>query len=262
MTPQDKLTVIEVRRLLASAHGPELTALLQRLADDDRAGVRALVASAQARLAAQRREQERTAKLYALERQLRANGCQIVAGLDEVGRGALAGPLTAAAVVLPESPRIEGLDDSKRLQPARRVELAALVREHAIAVSVAHVSAGEVDALGMTAALRRVMGLALDGLDVTVDHIVLDGLPLNVADNETAVVKGDGSVAAIAAASIVAKVSRDALMRSLAAEHPAYGFEINKGYGTSDHFAAIAREGLCSIHRRSFSTGGGTLSLF
>jgi ribonuclease HII len=262
MTPRNELTVTEVRSLLARAHGQELTALLQRLADDDRAGVRALVASAQARLAAQRREQERTAKLYALERQLRASGCQIVAGLDEVGRGALAGPLTAAAVVLPESPRIQGLDDSKRLQPARRVELAALVREHAIAVSVAHVSAGEVDALGMTVALRRVMGLALDGLDVTVDHIVLDGLPLNVADNETAVVKGDGSVAAIAAASIVAKVSRDALMRSLAAEHPAYGFDINKGYGTSEHFAAIAREGLCSIHRRSFSTGGGTLSLF
>ena len=140
--------------------------------------------------------------------------------------------------------------------------MAKLIRQSAVAVNVAHVSAGEVDSLGMTAALRRVMGLALDGLGVTVDHVVLDGLPMRVVEHETAVVKGDGSVAAIAAASIVAKVARDALMRSLATEHPAYGFEINKGYGTSDHLAAIAREGLCAVHRRSFTIGGGTGSLF
>lgn len=262
MTPRDELSISEIRALLAAARGRTLAGLISRLAEDDRAGVQALVDAARARARAKKRETSRTARLYALEQELRVRGCQIIAGVDEVGRGALAGPLTAGAVVLAPSPRIEGLDDSKRLTPGRREELAKVIRAQAVAVCVAHVSAGEVDSLGMTAALRRVMGLAIEGLGVTVDHIVLDGLPMRVVENETAVVRGDGSVAAIAAASIVAKVARDALMRSLATEHPAYGFEINKGYGTSDHLAAVTREGLCAAHRRSFTIGGGTGSLF
>jgi ribonuclease HII len=248
--------------LLSSAEVGGLDVLVDRFATDRRAGVQALVASAKARWEAQQRERERTGRLYTLEMQLRAKGCQAIAGLDEVGRGALAGPLTAAAVVLPTAPLIEGLDDSKRLTPARREELARVIRTHAVSVSVAHVSPGEVDALGMTRALRRVMGLALEGLGMSVDHVVLDGLPLNVTQRETAVVKGDQSVAAIAAASIVAKVARDSLMRSLAAEHPDYGFDVNKGYGTSEHLAAISRVGLSPVHRRSFNIGGGTASLF
>ena len=262
MSPRDTLSIAEIRALLAAAQGRRLSALLARLAQDDRSGVRALVESAQARLAAEKRERTRTQRLYAMECELRAQGCILVAGVDEVGRGALAGPLTAAAVVLPAEPRIEGLDDSKRLSPQRREELALVIREHAIAIGMAHVSPGEIDSLGMTAALRRAMGLAIDGLGLTVDHVVVDGLPVHVVENETAVVKGDSKIAAIAAASIVAKVTRDALMRSLAAEHPEYGFEINKGYGTSEHLAAIGRVGLSAIHRRSFSIGGGTASLF
>lgn len=262
MTPRDELSVAEIRALLGEARGQRLTTLIARLDDDDRAGVQALVASARTRVLAEKRERRRTQRMYALERELHARGCTLVAGLDEVGRGALAGPLTAAAVVLPDSPRIEGLDDSKKLTPQRREELARVIHRHAVAVGVAHVSPGEIDALGMTAALRRAMGLALDGLGLTVDHVVLDGLPMRVAEDETAIVKGDGSIAAIAAASIVAKVARDALMRSLSDEHPAYGFEINKGYGTPEHLAAISRVGLSAVHRRSFSIGGGTGSLF
>lgn len=262
MASGDKVPIAEIRALLDNARGRALNNLLTRFSDDPRSGVQALIENSRARLRAEQRERARTARLYALQTRLRAEGCTIIAGLDEVGRGALAGPLTAAAVVLADSPLIEGLDDSKRLRPNRREELAAVIRSHALAVSVAHVSAGEVDSLGMTAALRRVMGLALDGLGLEVDHVVLDGLPLGVVDNETAVVKGDQSVAAIAAASIVAKVARDQLMRTLAADHPAYSFEVNKGYGTSEHFAAIAREGLSPIHRRSFSPGGGTETLF
>lgn len=262
MASRDELTVAEIRALLGCAQGTALEPLLLRFADDERAGVRALVNSARKRSESAAREQERVARLYRLEQELRDGGYEIVAGVDEVGRGALAGPLTAAAVVLAPSPRIPGLDDSKRLAPQRREELARDIREHAVAVSVSHISAHEVDSLGMTAALRRVMGLALAGLGVHVDHVVLDGLPMNVAPHETAVVKGDQSVAAIAAASIVAKVARDALMRSLASEHPSYGFDVNKGYGTSEHFAAIARDGLCAVHRRSFSIGANTPSLF
>jgi ribonuclease HII len=262
MTPRDQRSIAEIRDLLAKVRGRALASLCAELAEDDRSGIQALVASALARDAAERREKARTKRMYAREAELRESGLQVVAGLDEVGRGALAGPLTAAAVVLSASPRIEGLDDSKKLTPARREELAEVIRDKAVAVSVAHISAGELDSMGMTAALRQVMRWALEGLGLVPDHVLLDGLPLGVVENETAIVKGDGSVAAIAAASIVAKVTRDALMVSFAAEHPEYGFEHNKGYGSADHLEALARLGMSPLHRRSFTPGGGTAQLF
>jgi ribonuclease HII len=257
-----RLSVADIRALFIASTGRRLSGLLALYADDERAGVRDAVASAHARTAASRRERKRTDGLYALESQLRTRGCAFVAGVDEVGRGALAGPLTVAAVVLPAAPRIEGLDDSKRLSPDRREELALAIHRTAIGVSISHVSAAEIDGLGVTAALKRAVLLALAGLTCTVDHIVIDGLPLRIAENETAVVKGDSKVAAIAAASIVAKVTRDALMRSWAPDYPEYGFEVNKGYGTSEHLSAISRHGFSDVHRRSFSVGGGTGSLF
>ncbi len=262
MTPADGHSVAEVRALLAEASGRRLSALLRAFEDDERAGVRSACEAARARRDAARRERERTARLYAVECELRASGCVHVAGVDEVGRGALAGPVTAAAVVLPDSPRIEGLDDSKALTPARREELAVRIREVAVACAVAHVGPDEIDSLGMTAALKKAITLALSTLAVSADHVVIDGLPLRVVERETAIVKGDSKVAAIAAASIVAKVTRDALMVALAAEHPAYDFAVNKGYGTAEHLAAIEAHGLTAVHRRSFSIGGGTGRLF
>lgn len=255
-------TIPQVRALLDAAHGRRLARLLEQLSTDDRSGVRAACESAAARAAAERAETSRTRRLYDLELTLQARGCTAVAGVDEVGRGALAGPLTAAAVVLPTRPRLEGLDDSKRLTPARREELACVIHATAVCVSIAHVSSGDIDALGVTSALKRAVTQALAGLPREPDHIVIDGLPLRIAEHETAVVKGDSKVAAIAAASIVAKVARDSLMRDLAPAYPEYGFEINKGYGTPEHLDAIARFGPTRLHRRSFSAGGGTMSLF
>jgi ribonuclease HII len=258
----ERLSVRQVVGLLAHARGAELDRLLMEFVHDERSGVRVACKGAAAARARRQAERTRTSQMYRTERSLRDEGWLIIAGVDEVGRGALAGPLTAAAVVLPASPRIEGLDDSKRLSPARREELALVVRDMALGVGVAHVSAGEVDSLGVTAALRRAIGLAIAQLATEPDHVVLDGLPLRVVANETAIVKADAKVAAVAAASIVAKVTRDALMRSHAADHPEYGFDINKGYGTSDHLAAITRHGPCPLHRRSFSWGANTQTLF
>ena len=258
----DRLSVAQIVVLFTSARGADLDRLLADFADDDRAGVKAACRAARSARERRRTERLRTSQLYRVEHALREKGWLVVAGVDEVGRGALAGPLTVCAVVLPPEPRIEGLDDSKRLSPARREELAVRVRSVAIGVGVAHVSAGEVDALGVSAALRRAIGLSLSQLKTPPDHVVLDGLPLRVVANETAIVKADAKVAAVAAASIVAKVTRDALMRSLAAEHPEYGFEVNKGYGTSEHLAAISRHGPCALHRRSFSWGANTETLF
>jgi ribonuclease HII len=258
----DRLSVSEVSALIARARGRTLDVLLAEWSSDDRAGVRAACQAAVTARKKRHDERARTSRMYETEHSLRADGWSVIAGVDEVGRGALAGPLTVAAVILPADPHIEGLDDSKRLSPSRREELAATIRSFALGVGVAHVSAGEIDALGVTGALRRAIGLALAQLETQPDHVVLDGLPLLIAKNETAIVKADAKVAAVAAASIVAKVTRDSLMRSLSSDHPQYGFEINKGYGTSDHLAAIVRHGPSTVHRRSFSWGANTGSLF
>lgn len=256
------LSVGQIRDQLARAEGRSLALLISKYRDDPRTGVRAAVAAAEKRHAAGRSGRAHTRALYKLHHELREQGYGIIAGVDEVGRGALAGPVTCAAVILAEEPAIEGLDDSKCLTRLRREELSAVIRAQAVAVSVAHVPAQEIDALGMTAALRRGFGMALAGLGTPCDHVLLDGLPLRLVEHETAVVRGDSSVAEIAAASIIAKVTRDALMRSLAEMHPEYGFEENKGYGTREHIEAIAEFGLCTVHRRSFTPGGGTEALF
>jgi len=262
VTPRDIRTIAQIRALLRAATGSALESLASELADDDRAGVAEALATARAREASAAAERARLARLYAVERQLRAQGYLVVAGVDEVGRGALAGPLSAGACVLPARPRIIGLDDSKRLTPSRRESVAHTIRECALCWCVAHVPAAEIDALGVTAALRRAMGRALAGLELEPDHVVIDGRPMGVARNESAVVKGDAKVAAVAAASVLAKVERDGLMVELAEHHPEYGFEINKGYGTPEHLDALAAFGPSPIHRQSFVPGGGTATLF
>lgn len=258
----DRLSIAQITELLARAQGRTLDKLLAEWGDDARAGVRAACESARARRDRRRKERVRTSRMYQTERDLRDDGWGTIAGVDEVGRGALAGPMTVAAVVLPAEPRIEGLDDSKRLTPARREELAEVVRRTALSVGVAHVSAAEIDALGLTGALRRAITLALAQLPTPPDHVVLDGHPLRVVENETAIVKADAKVAAVAAASIVAKVTRDSLMRSISNDHPEYDFHINKGYGTTEHLAALLRHGPCALHRRSFTLGGQAPTLF
>jgi len=256
------LSVDEITTALASARGALLAELLERYENDPRSGVRGACAVARRRDESIRAERRRLAALYQLERALHAQGHAVIAGLDEVGRGALAGPLTAAAVILPPSPRIAGLDDSKRLKPAHREEVAERVRTTAIAWSVAHVSPAEIDAIGMTAALRRAFTLAVEGLSLEVDHVILDGLPMGVTASETAVVQGDSKVASVAAASVVAKVARDALMVALAPIHAEYAFEVNKGYGTTEHLDVLARVGPCVQHRRSFAPCAHEMTLF
>lgn len=262
MTPRDARSLDELAKLLRTARGVGLKRLAEELADDDRAGVRQLLDAAQARERARNRERARLAKLYRLEAELSEQGYQVVCGVDEVGRGALAGPLTAGACVLPPAPRLVDLNDSKQLTPAKREELAEKIRNIAVCWSVAHVTAAELDQLGMTAALRRVVGRALAGLDLEPDHLLVDGLPMRVYEPETAVIGGDGKVAAIAAASILAKVTRDRLMVEMAERFPAYRFHENKGYSTAEHIQALNTCGLCDEHRRSFTYGGGTEQLF
>ncbi len=179
-----------------------------------------------------------------------------VAGIDEVGRGAWAGPVTYAAVVLPSERRMYKLRDSKVLDPDRRTELADRIRGFAVAVSVGHAGNDEIDRLGMTAAIRLAVRRAVDGLTVRPDVCLLDGNWDFLAGYGTAnerIVHGDALSASIAAASIVAKVTRDEMMSGACPSYPAYGFSRNKGYPSPEHQTSLAAHGPCVLHRHSWA---------
>lgn len=191
--------------------------------------------------------------LYAFEREAWRSGCRLVAGVDEAGRGPLAGPVVAAAVVLDPGRRIPGLRDSKLLAPGRRSALERAIRRTALGVGVAVVEAAEIDAVNILEATRLAMVEALRRLPAVPDLVLIDALALpGLGCPQRAIVHGDRRSASIAAASIVAKVTRDALMAGYDRLYPGYGFGLHKGYGTRRHREALARLGPCPIHRRTF----------
>ncbi len=187
------------------------------------------------------------------ERGFWSRGLFGVAGVDEAGRGPLAGPVMAAAVVLPRGVGVEGADDSKRISRAEREEVARCVREQAVAVTVGAASAREIDGINILRATARAMERAIRRLPRRPDHVVVDGLPVrDLPWEHEAVVGGDSLVHSIACASIVAKVCRDGLMVRLARRYPEYGWDRNMGYGTEEHRAAIRRFGPTPHHRMTF----------
>lgn len=189
-----------------------------------------------------------------LEKALRARGLMIIAGVDEAGRGPLAGPVSAAAVIVPERWRCKGLDDSKKLSPPVREGLYARITEDAkVAWCVAFAEVEEIDRINILRATHQAMIRAVQGLAREVHHCLIDGLRVpGFPWAHDGVVKGDGKSVSIAAASVLAKVSRDRLMREMAREFPHYGFESHMGYGTPQHLEALRNHGPCRIHRRSF----------
>ena len=202
------------------------------------------------------------AEIQQLEQTLRQQGYQRIAGIDEAGRGALAGPVVAAAVILSVNRRISGITDSKQLTPKRRTELSDEIRRTAVAVGVGIVDNKDIDQINILQATMRAMAQAVAQITPTPDYVLVDGihlpeisLPRLHRDSEqpaTAIPKGDTLVESIAAASIIAKVTRDRLMIELNKTYPGYGFQVHKGYGTLSHRQAIAQLGPCPIHRRSF----------
>lgn len=185
---------------------------------------------------------------------MKTTASRLVAGVDEAGRGPLAGPVVAAAVILDEANPIAGLADSKALSPARREELAALIRERALAWAVAEAQVEEIDRLNILQATLLAMQRAVAGLRITPGMVLVDGNQLpSLACEARAIVKGDATVPAISAASILAKVARDRTMNELEGVCPGYGFARHKGYPTRDHVAALERLGVSRHHRRSFS---------
>jgi len=181
------------------------------------------------------------------------NGFRVVAGIDEAGRGPLAGPVVAAAVILPEHFELPGLTDSKKLSHRQREYLYPLIRRQAITVGVGVIPASVIDATNILVATLRGMSLAVSRLDPSPDHLLIDGItPLPLPISQQTLKQGDSRSLSIAAASVVAKVLRDRIMTAFDKIFPGYGFEGHKGYGTRDHLEAIARLGPSSIHRKTF----------
>ncbi len=240
----------EVAALFADASPEEVATLAARYRDDPRKQVQKALATAVRRAAKEQAERDRVMGMYELQRTLAGGGVAI--GVDEVGRGAIAGPLTVGAVVLPDEPIIWGINDSKQLTPARREALAGRIAEVAIAIGIAHIEPASIDAVGMATALRMAMAQAIAKCGIEPDAVLIDGNPVHVHPKERTVVKGDASIACIAAASIVAKVTRDELMVAMDEEYPGYHLAECKGYGSAEHIQAIRAKGLSPIHRVSF----------
>ncbi|MGB2590886.1 MAG: ribonuclease HII [Candidatus Acidiferrum sp.] len=187
------------------------------------------------------------------ERAARQLGWMRIAGLDEAGRGALFGPVVAAAVILNPKRRIVGLDDSKKLPAERRDELAIRIREHAIAWAVSEVDAQRIDAWNIYQASRQAMTAAVQQLSVQPDYLLIDAMQLDVLIEQKSLIKGDARSVSIAAASILAKTHRDACMEKWDAVYPEYGLARHKGYATPDHLEALRQHGPSPFHRHSFA---------
>ena len=246
------LTIEQIKGLAASPEG-DSREFRYALSEDSRAGARAVykkLLRAENDLAL---ELQRLAKLFIYEEELKARGYHPVAGVDEAGRGPLAGPVVAAAVILPDRAYLAGLNDSKKLTAARREMLAGQIKEIALAWSVGSSSVEEIFIENIHQAGLKAMRRAVEGLALRPAHILVDGFKINRLDcPQTPIINGDGLSASIAAASILAKVARDHIMDSYHKLYPEYGFDRHKGYGTEEHLKALFTYGPCPIHRAGY----------
>ena len=253
-----RVPLAEIRaRLEVASSSQERERIAAVLLRDPRSGARSLGARMDRRERARRAERDRLLRFFSRRERLLQSGAKFVAGVDEVGVGPLAGPLVAAAVIFPREVEFEalsGLDDSKRLSRKLREALDLEIRGQASAICVAEVSSTDVDRLNPSRASLAAMKRAISGLELQPEHVLVDARTIPDLDvPQTALIRGDSLDASIAAASIVAKVYRDALMFRLDERYPGYGFGRHMGYGTREHLAALDRLGPCPAHRRSFA---------
>jgi ribonuclease HII len=248
-----RLSLSELRQRYVVERRPLESSVEDALRADSRAGANAILALIAKRRFGNRSEGQRLRKMLRFETNLWERGHDAVAGVDEAGMSPLAGPVSAAAVILKPGMRIIGIDDSKKLDSASREALAEEIKEKAVAWCVAFVEVEEIDTINIYWAGLLAMRRAVEGLRLTPQHLLIDAKSLKeVAIPQEAIIKGDTKSASIAAASILAKVARDARMRRLDTVHPGYGFSDHKGYPVRAHYAALARLGACAAHRRSF----------
>lgn len=244
------MTISEIREILLGSPSEEFLAELEL---DSRVAVKKLLQAYHKRVEKAALERERFHKMLSYERNYYEEGAKLIAGVDEAGRGPLAGPLVIAAVIMPQEFFISGLNDSKQISASKRDKLYDEILQKALSVSVNIVSISNIDELNIYRATQQGMAEVLLHLDKQPDVALIDAMPVEAGDIKTvSLVHGDALSASIAAASIIAKVTRDRIMEKLDALYPAYKFANNKGYGSKDHMQAIDQDGVTEWHRRSY----------
>ena len=244
-------SVSEIKKRLEAASIDMLPQLITEYENDERTGVRKCVESARKRIAALEKEKERIAGLWFYEHKYSEFSC--ICGIDEAGRGPLAGPVVAGAVVLPVDCDILYINDSKKLSEKKREELYDIIYEKSISASVGIVGPERIDEINILQATYEAMRQAISGLEVKPDLLLNDAVTIpEINIRQVPIIKGDARSISIGAASIIAKVTRDRIMKDLDKEYPEYGFGGHKGYGSAAHIKTIEEIGPCPIHRRSF----------
>ena len=226
--------------------------LFEELILDGRAGVQAAISKRKRELQKQVDEDLRLEKMLAYEKELYAQGIDLIAGVDEVGRGPLAGPVVAAAVILPKACKIPGLNDSKKIPKSKHKEIYEAVLQNAISIGIGVKDNQVIDQVNIYEATKLAMMEAIGQLEPQPQHLLIDAMKLDLPIPQTSIIKGDANSLSIAAASIVAKVTRDQMMEEFDKEYPGYDFAQNAGYGTANHLAGLDQLGVTPIHRRSF----------
>ena len=244
-------TIKEIKEQLASIQRLD-DPLLTELEQDSRSGVIQAIAKRKKEIQKRLDEDERLEKMLAYEKELYTQGIQLIAGVDEVGRGPLAGPVVAAAVILPKACKIPGLNDSKKIPKSKHKEIYEAVLQNAIAIGIGIKDNHVIDQVNIYEATKLAMMEAIGQLEPQPQHLLIDAMRLDLPISQTSIIKGDANSLSIAAASIVAKVTRDQMMEEFDREYPGYDFAQNAGYGTAKHLAGLDKLGVTPIHRRSF----------
>lgn len=244
-------TIKEIKERLATIDDLDHP-LFEELILDGRAGVQAAISKRKRELQKQVDEDLRLEKMLAYEKELYTQGIHLIAGVDEVGRGPLAGPVVAAAVILPKACKIPGLNDSKKIPKSKHKEIYEAVLQNAVAIGIGIKDNQVIDQVNIYEATKLAMMEAIGQLEPQPQHLLIDAMRLDLPIPQTSIIKGDANSLSIAAASIVAKVTRDQMMEEFDCEYPGYDFTQNAGYGTANHLAGLHKLGVTPIHRRSF----------
>ena len=244
-------TIKEIKEQLANIQRLD-DPLLTELEQDSRSGVIQAIAKRKREIQKRLDEDERLEGMLAYEKECYARGMELIAGVDEVGRGPLAGPVVAAAVILPKACKIPGLNDSKKIPKSKHKEIYEAVLQNAIAIGIGVKDNHVIDQVNIYEATKLAMIEAIGQLEPQPQHLLIDAMKLDLPIPQTSIIKGDANSLSIAAASIVAKVTRDQMMEEFDREYPGYDFAQNAGYGTAKHLAGLHKLGVTPIHRRSF----------
>ena len=248
----EKYNISQIKEILSSIHSIE-DPMFQQLSLDMRKGVQTALKSCQKRIEKEQKRAEHFIEMQYYERLAYKEGASFIAGVDEVGRGPLAGPVVAAAVILPKNIEDLGFDDSKKLSASKRKEIYRLIQEKAIAIGIGIVDADIIDQVNIYQASRLAMQQAVSELKIQPDYLLIDAMKIDVNTPQIGIIKGDAKSISIAAASIVAKQVRDQMMQEFDELYPGYDFSNNAGYGTPKHLEGLKSKGICPIHRKTFA---------